>query len=45
MAKKQVQKNMLFLGDRVKLINYAKHNPDIGTRRIAYVYVYYIMHV
>ena len=41
MAEKQVQKNMLPLGDRVKLIDYAKKNPGIGTRGIMYVYVYY----
>ena len=44
MAENQVQKNMLSLGDRVKLINYAKQNPGVGTRRITYVYVYYIMY-
>ena len=27
MAEKQVQKNLLSLGDRVKLINYVKKNP------------------
>ena len=33
MAEKQVQKNMS-LGDKVKLIDYAKKNPGVGTRRI-----------
>ena len=45
MTEKQVQKSTLSLGDRVKLINYTKKNPGVGTRRIAYVYIYYIMYV
>ena len=47
MAEKKVQKNTLPLGERVKLIDYTKKNPGIGTRRIAYVYEYYsyIMYV
>ena len=35
MAEKQVQKNTLSLGDRVKLINYVKKNPSSGSRKIA----------
>ena len=45
MAEKQVQKSMLSLGDRVKLIDYAKKNLRVGTRRIPYVYLYYIMYI
>ena len=30
--------NMLSLGDRVKLIDYAKKNPGVGTRRIAEIF-------
>ena len=35
MVEKQMQKNALSLGDRVKLIDYAKKNPGVGTGRIA----------
>ena len=38
MAEKQVQKNTLSLDDRVKLIDYAKKNPAVGTRRIAEIF-------
>ena len=38
MAEKQAQKNTLSLGDRVKLIDYAKKNPGVGTRRIAEIF-------
>lgn len=38
MAEKQVQKNTVSSGDRVKLINYAKKNPGVGTRRIAEIF-------
>ena len=30
-----MKKNTLSLGDRVKLIAYAKENPSVGTRKIA----------
>ena len=40
MAEKQVQKNMLSLGDRVKLIDYANKNPSIGSRKIAQIFKY-----
>ena len=33
-----MQKNTLSLGDRVKLIDYAKKNPSVGTRRIAEIF-------
>ena len=33
-----MQKNTLSLGDRVKLIDYAKKNPGVGTRRIAEIF-------
>ena len=35
-----MQKNTLSLGDRVKLIDYAKKNPGVGTRRIAEIFKY-----
>ena len=38
MAEKQVQKNTLPLGEKVKLINYAKRNPSIGSRKIAEIF-------
>ena len=38
MAEKQVEKNMLSLDDKVKLIDYAKKNPGVGTRRIAEIF-------
>ena len=38
MAEKQAQKNTLSLGDRVKLIDYAKKNPGVRTRRIAEIF-------
>ena len=33
-----MQKNTLSLGDKVKLIDYAKKNPGVGTRRIAEIF-------
>ena len=33
-----MQKNMLSLGDRVEVIDYAKRNPGVGTRRIAEIF-------
>ena len=38
-AKKQMQKNTLSLGDRVNLIDYAKKYLSVGSRRIAEVYM------
>ena len=38
MAEKQVQKNTLSLGNRVEVIDYAKKNPGVGTRRIAEIF-------
>ena len=45
MAEKQVQNNLLSLGDMVKLINYVREEePGVGTRRIAYVYEYSVVY-
>ena len=38
-AEKQVQKNTLFLGDRVKLIDYAKKNPVLELEE-SHMYTY-----
>ena len=45
MAEKQAKKSTLSLGDRVKLIDYAKKNLGVGTRRVAYIVFYYFMYV
>ena len=38
MAEKQVQKNMLSLGDWVKPIDYAKKNPSVGSIKIVEIF-------
>ena len=44
MAEKQVQKNMLSLGDRVKRINYVKKTPALKLEE-SRTYTNYIMYV